>query len=252
MLKRMLVIILTIGLILGLVQISSASQDITVLVNNQKVIFPDQKPYIDQNNRTMVPVRFVSEALGANVTWNGQNQTVEIVQGGKDILLRIGESKASVNGQLALFDTKAILKNSRTMVPLRFVSETLGAQVDWIAATSTVKITVDNHGYKLPEGSSDLDIDVPTNNDNPNKVDIDLGVMMYKPLEQQYIDLENILTSKFGTKIAKEITDYVKIKKDTFDNLPDKDWTINNQIIEVGSPSGLDSVSILIWLPGVR
>jgi hypothetical protein len=249
--KRILALILTFGLIIGLVQISSASQDITVLVNNQKVTFPDQKPYIDQNNRTMVPVRFVSEALGAKVSWNGKTQTVGIVQGGKDIALKIGESKASVNDQLALFDTKAVLVNSRTMVPLRFVSETLGAQVDWVAATSTVKITVNNHGYSLPRGKSDLSIDVPTDNDNPNKVDIDLNVLMYKPLEPQYTDLQNILASKYGTKLAQEITDYVKTKKDRFDNLPDRDWTVNNQIIEVASQSGAVNVNILIWLPGV-
>lgn len=250
--KKMLVLVLSFGLIIGLVQMSSASQYITVLVNNQKVTFPDQKPYIDQNNRTMVPVRFVSEALGAKVSWNGKTQTVGIIQGGKDILLKIGESKASVNGQLALFDTKAVLINSRTMVPLRFVSETLGAQVDWVAATSTVKITVNNHGYSLPKGKSDLSIDVPTDNDNSAKVDIDLGVMMYKPLEPQYTDLENILASKFGTKLAQEITDYVKTKNDRFDNLPEKNWTVNNQIIEVASQSGSISVGILIWLPGVK
>jgi hypothetical protein len=138
------------------------------------------------------------------------------------------------------------------MVPLRFVSETLGAQVDWIAVTSTVKITVNNHGYTLPAGASDLGIDVPTDNDNSAKVDIDLNVVMYKPLEPQYTDLQNILASKFGATTAKQITDYVRTKKDTFDDLPEKIWVVKNQTIRVISQSGADNVNLLVWFPGVK
>lgn len=115
--------------------------DITVNVNGKEVAFPDQQPYINKNERTMVPVRFVSESLGANVTWNFDTKTVTI-QGAQDVIkLKLGESQALVNGKAVAFDTKAEMKNDRVMVPLRFVSEVLGAQVVWNNNTRTVEIT---------------------------------------------------------------------------------------------------------------
>jgi len=115
--------------------------DITVKVNGKEVVFPDQVPYINKNGRTMVPVRFVSESLGANVGWNFNTKTVTI-QGAENIIkLKLGESKALVNDKAVAFDTKAEMKNDRVMVPLRFVSEVLGANVVWNNNTRTVEIT---------------------------------------------------------------------------------------------------------------
>lgn len=122
--------------------IALAGTDISVYVNAKKVDFPDQKPYLDKNNRTLVPVRFVSEALGAKVGWNNSTQTVTIEQEEKVITLKIGESKATVNGVTKYFDSAAVLTGKqRTMVPLRFVSETLGAKVQWVGAENTVYIS---------------------------------------------------------------------------------------------------------------
>lgn len=115
-------------------------KSVLVYVNGKKVNFPDQQPYINENNRTMVPVRFISESLGAEVEWDDKNKTVIIQKNDKTIKLKIGENKADVNDEIIVFDTKAELKNSRTMVPLRFISEALGAKVNWINDTRTVEI----------------------------------------------------------------------------------------------------------------
>jgi len=112
---------------------------VVVIVNGNVVNFPDQQPYIDKNNRTMVPIRFVAEALGAQVHYS--NGIVSIERGGVYIRMKIGENKATVNGVVKTFDTKSVLtKKYRTMVPLRFISETLGAKVSWDQETYTVSV----------------------------------------------------------------------------------------------------------------
>ncbi|NLC62966.1 MAG: copper amine oxidase, partial [Thermoanaerobacterales bacterium] len=115
--------------------------DVTVIVNGKEVVFPDQQPYINKNNRTMVPVRFVSESLGANVGLNNTTKTVTITKDAKNIMLTIGSNTAVVDGKAVNFDTKAEFKNDRNMVPLRFISEVLGADVSWDPDTRTVNIT---------------------------------------------------------------------------------------------------------------
>lgn len=121
----------------GKVKISVS--DITVKVNGKEISFPDQQPYINAQQRTMVPVRFVSENMSAKVDWDGKQ--VIIQKDGNKIILKPGEKWATVNGKKVTFDTKAEFKNSRVMVPLRFVSEILGAAVSWDGASRTVEIT---------------------------------------------------------------------------------------------------------------
>lgn len=114
--------------------------DLSIVVKGKGVVFPDQQPYIDESQRTMVPVRFVSQSLGAQVGWDDPSKTVTIVRNGLEIKLKVGESKALVNGEAIAFDTKAVFKNDRTMVPLRFISEILGAKIRWEDTTRTVFI----------------------------------------------------------------------------------------------------------------
>ncbi|WP_422446172.1 copper amine oxidase N-terminal domain-containing protein [Thermoanaerobacterium sp. DL9XJH110] len=114
----------------------------TVRLNGKEMTFPDQQPYINKNMRTMVPVRFISEGLGAKVGWDEKSKTVTIEAKDRVIKLRMGENKATVNGKTLTFDTKAEFKNGRTMVPLRFVSEAMGAKVFWDEAAKTVEINM--------------------------------------------------------------------------------------------------------------
>ena len=79
----------------------------------------------------MIPIRFVSEQLGAKVEWNKQTQEVVVSQADKIIKLKIGEKQVSLNGTVKQLDTAAVVKEGRTYVPLRFVGEALGAQVQW-------------------------------------------------------------------------------------------------------------------------
>jgi len=92
------------------------------------------------NSRTMLPIRFVAEALGAEVGWNGDTRTVTIIKGSTNIAITIDSDKAIVNGQEQILDAPAFVENGRTYLPVRFVSENLGAKVDWDGATQTVTI----------------------------------------------------------------------------------------------------------------
>lgn len=103
----------------------------------------DASPYIDgKTNRTLVPVRFVSEALKASVDWNPETRQVTITDGDKEIVLIIGTVDVLVNREKQTTDcSPSILPPGRTFVPLRFISETLGAQVDWNPTTGKITIT---------------------------------------------------------------------------------------------------------------
>jgi hypothetical protein len=110
------------------------NRDLRVYVDGEQVNFPDQEPYIDSNDRTLVPVRFVSQALGARVDWENITKKVTVTDParGIEIILWVGNRDYEINGVKKHMDTEAILTGqSRVMVPLRFLSEGLGSYVDY-------------------------------------------------------------------------------------------------------------------------
>jgi len=115
-------------------------EDIKVTVNQEEVNFPDTPPTMI-NSRVMVPMRGVFEAMDANVTWDGESQSVDAIRGPDNIRLKIGVYSARVNEKNVGIDVPAVIYKGRTMVPLRFVSQCLHANVDWIASKRLVEIT---------------------------------------------------------------------------------------------------------------
>jgi len=118
-----------------------AAPDVSVKVDGQYVSFPDQKPYIDSANRTMVPVRAPMEMMGCTVDWNANTRQAIITKGDKTAVFTIGKNTYTVNDQSKTMDTKAVIVNDRTAFPIRFAAEAMGATVDWDADTYTVLIT---------------------------------------------------------------------------------------------------------------
>lgn len=136
------VLILMLGIIFAFASVPAAlAGTVNITVNGDTVQFPDAQPYINQDNRTMVPVRFVSQQLGAEVSWDEAAQTVNITYYQLKISIPIGEKFSYVAGQKLELDTSAVIKDNRTMVPLRFVSEALGAQVLYNSDVSAVRIS---------------------------------------------------------------------------------------------------------------
>lgn len=96
-----------------------------------------------ENSRTLVPIAAVIEALGGTATWDGATRTVTIVAGASELRLVIGNPTALVNGVSTAIDVAdarvvPVIRNSRTMLPFRFVAEQLGGTVEWNAETRTV------------------------------------------------------------------------------------------------------------------
>ncbi len=99
----------------------------------------DVAPFIE-SNRTLVPIRVISDALGASLAWDGNKKQVTYTTANCEVKLIIGNKTALINGQQANMDVAAKLVNNRTMIPLRFVGEAMGARVDWMAETKTIEI----------------------------------------------------------------------------------------------------------------
>lgn len=106
---------------------------IEVLLDARKMAFPDAKPFQDDSNAVMVPIRFVSEKLGAKVGWSKSagKQVVTLKTDKHSVAMTVGSATAVVDGESKTYDSKIILKQSRTFVPLRLVSEGLGQTVNW-------------------------------------------------------------------------------------------------------------------------
>lgn len=100
----------------------------------------DAKPFI-KNNRTLVPLRFVVEALGGEVNWDGENRLVRVNSNGKNIELKIDSPIIKIDGKDVKIDQAAIIKGDRTYVPIRFIAENLDMVVNYINESREIEIS---------------------------------------------------------------------------------------------------------------
>ena len=137
--KKTIALLLTVLLLLSMIpQTAFADQTVTVLFNGSPLTF-DVPPVI-LNGRTMVPLRAIFEALGAEVSWDDASETAIGVRRGVRVSVTVDSTAATINGKAVTLDQSAVLMNGRTLVPLRFVSEAFGAEVGWDDKTQTVTI----------------------------------------------------------------------------------------------------------------
>lgn len=139
--KKTLCLILSLMLIICAVVPVMADDEIKVKIDGEQIAF-DVAPQII-NDRTMVPLRAIFEALGATVDWNGDTRTVTSTKDDTTISLTIDSATMSVNGEDIALDSPACIINDRTLVPVRAISEAFGTTVDWIGEEKTVLITTD-------------------------------------------------------------------------------------------------------------
>ncbi|KAB2953663.1 hypothetical protein F9B85_03315 [Heliorestis acidaminivorans] len=114
-------------------------QDVTVLAEGKEVIFA--RPLIIAQNRLLIPLRAVGEALGAQFEWHGASRTIEMIKGERHVLMWPSVTYVQVNGEAKTVQVPPLLHNGSTYVPLAFVSEVTGNQVEWVDASRTVLIT---------------------------------------------------------------------------------------------------------------
>lgn len=105
---------------------SMTKAEVRVYFEDEKIEFDGARPYIE-GGRTLVPVSFVSSALGAHVDYNPATGQLTIIKGDNALFLTLSSTQAIVNGETVTLDVAPALVSSEPVVPLRFVSEVLGA-----------------------------------------------------------------------------------------------------------------------------
>ncbi|GIP61119.1 stalk domain-containing protein [Paenibacillus woosongensis] len=146
--SKLLLILLSVVMTFGLTvsTVAAAKVTVTVQVDGKNVNFPDEKPYFE-NDRVLIPIRFVSEALGAKVDYTKEtvgsrvNRVVDVKISNRTIRMPVNSDNVLVNDVIVTLDVPARLQGSRVFVPLRFVSEALGAKVNWDQSKRLVSIT---------------------------------------------------------------------------------------------------------------
>lgn len=119
-----------------------STKDIKIEIDGKNVV-SDVAPFIN-NERTLVPIRVISENLGYNVNWDNNSRKVTVKNNDKTIELFIGKKNVFVNGVNNSIDVAPIIKSERTFVPLRFISESFDNDVKWDNNSRTVKINKKN------------------------------------------------------------------------------------------------------------
>lgn len=146
--KKILTVVLLGSILTSLVY---AKSDIKININGQD-IHTDVAPII-QNERTMVPLRVISENLGVKVLWNQNTKEVTLEKDNFNAKFKIGSKSYKVNNKKSITDVAPIVYQDRTLVPIRVIAETLGREVNWDNDTRTVVINDASIGnfQKTPE-----------------------------------------------------------------------------------------------------
>lgn len=131
----------------------------SIISNKAKLKF-DVPPVIKEG-RMLIPVRAVTEGMGAAVVWNQEEQSVTISKDGTEIVIKLGEGTAMFNGAQTELGVTAQTFNNRTFVPLRFIAESLGLSVDWDEETQTVEIDEEESEPTADNTSEDQSQETP-------------------------------------------------------------------------------------------
>lgn len=144
--------------VLALCLLTCYASAIDVIIDGVKVEFNDSTgyPFISAENRTLVPLRATMEAFGATVRWDAETSTALVTKNEATVTCKIGENCIYRNGTKIENDTAAIIKDSRTYLPIRAVLEALDAKVDWDGSVlvtkpgaGTLVYSIENSGKKV-------------------------------------------------------------------------------------------------------
>jgi hypothetical protein len=112
-------------------ELKEYAREASVYVRYEGKALGFETPPVIEDDRTLIPIRFLFEQMGANVTWDQETQSATVTQNDTAVTIRINDTEADVNGQMVSMDVPARLINDKTMVPVRFLSEQLGYDVNW-------------------------------------------------------------------------------------------------------------------------
>jgi predicted peptidase len=155
--KKIVSLCLTAAMTLSMAAVSAENNNsVTVNINGEAVDFSkydNVMPYIE-NDITLIPIRAIAEGLGCEVSWDGENQTVEIKGLNDEILLTVNSSTAVVNNENVTLDVPAQVVDDRTFVPLRFISKNMGAKVEWNEEANLITIETERKGGPMGAGNN--------------------------------------------------------------------------------------------------
>lgn len=141
-LKKILSLLLIFAVCTAFSLSTFAQQEITVFVNGDKIA--SEVPAVVSNGSTMLPFRAILSALGVKdkeIQWHENSRSIEIRSGERYIFLAIGSPGAIVDNKMITLSAAPYITDGRTLIPVRFISEALGANVGWNGDTGTVTIT---------------------------------------------------------------------------------------------------------------
>ena len=115
-------------------------QDIQVNMDGQTLAFPDTKPLVMYGDNVMVPARPILEHMGGDVHWDDATQTATTTINGKEVELKINDFVATVDGKYQDLQNAPVIVDGRMMIPMRFLSDAFGAQVNWTEGTQVLSI----------------------------------------------------------------------------------------------------------------
>lgn len=147
--KKLYASLLLVAVILILTPTVFAGSEIKVTIDNKPQYFDVDPQNID--GRVLVPMRTIFESLGTELGWDGSTQTVTGIKGNIKIILKINNKIAIVNDKQVELDVPAKIIDGRTLVPARFIAESLGGTVDWHRATNTVVIKSSDNNISDPD-----------------------------------------------------------------------------------------------------
>ena len=134
---------------------------------NQKM---DAAPFI-KNDRTMVPIRFIISAFGGEISWDENTRTAIVKYNNDEIEIPIDSNTVKVNGENQNVDSPAIIKDNRTFVPIRFVAENFGMNIEYNEKTKEVTITENNKKIYNNDTNAEKVLDENNNlNNNSNNI----------------------------------------------------------------------------------
>ena len=159
--KRFLLSIIILSFLLPITTFAAELQYTALYVGSSKAFINDVEKQIDtensnvkvfvENDRSYVPVRFISEIYGGGVDWMPATQTVNITFEDRTISLAIGKPEIMINGEVTKLDVAPIVRNDRTFLPLRACTEAIGKEVfysDGLILISDVKDILDQNWDK--------------------------------------------------------------------------------------------------------
>ena len=151
--KKVLSLALALIFALGMFSfLAFAADPISVTLDGRALTF-DVPPQLI-NDRTMVPLRAIFEAMGAKVDWDGDTETVTGTKDDTVVILAIGSASPTINGRVVTIDQPGVIIDGRTLAPLRFVAEAFGGTVDWDGNTQTASISMGGTAATTPPATT--------------------------------------------------------------------------------------------------